>query len=63
MRTFVGAVSSLACVNFALRTTAEDNKDSFPSDVINTLNFCVDDCLKSLPPESTAVAHVENLQH
>ena len=58
-----GAISSPACANFALRRTAEDNKESFPSDVINTVkrNFYVDDCLKSLPSELEAITHVNSL--
>ena len=48
-----GAISSPACANFALRKTAEDNKDSFSLEATNTVkrNFYVDDCLKSLPSE------------
>ena len=59
-----GAISSPACANFALRRTAEDNIASFPSDVINTVkrNFYVDDCLKSLPSELEAIAHVDGLR-
>ena len=59
-----GAISSSACANFALRRTAEDNKSCFPPEVINTVkkNFYVDDCLKSLTSEATAIAHVTNLQ-
>ena len=60
-----GAISSLACTNFALLKTAEDNKEHFPSDVISTLkrNFYVDDCLKSLPLETKAIAHVGSLRN
>ena len=60
-----GAISSLACANFALLKTAEDNKEHFPSDVISTLkrNFYVDDCLKSLPLETKAIAHVDSLRN
>ena len=58
-----GAISSPACANLALRKTAEDNRHSFPPDVINTVkrNFYVDDCLKSLPGEQKAVEHVGSL--
>ena len=44
-----GAVSSPSCSNFALRKTADDNKDDFEDDVCNILrhNFYVDDKLKS----------------
>ena len=46
-----GAISSLACANFALRP-AEDNRGRFPPEVINTVkrNFYVS--LKSLPSEA-----------
>ena len=59
-----GAISSLVCENFALRKTAEDNKDSFSLKVTNTVkrNFYVDDCLKSLPSEPNAIAHANSLQ-
>lgn len=45
-----GAVSSPSCANFALRRTAEDNKDQFHPSVCETIkrNFYVDDCLKSI---------------
>ena len=58
-----GAISSPACANLALRKTAEDNRHSFPPDVINTVkrNFYVDDCLKSLPGEQKAIEHVGSL--
>jgi len=44
-----GAVSSPSCSNFALRRTADDNKDQFGDDICNILrhNFYVDDKLKS----------------
>ena len=56
-----GAISSLACENFALRKTAED---SFSLKVTNTVKriFYVDDCLKSLPSEPNAIAHVNSLR-
>ena len=59
-----GAISSPACANFALRRTAEDNESCFLPEVINTVkrNFYVEDCLKSLPSEVAAIAHVTNLQ-
>ena len=52
-----GAVSSPSCANFALRKTAEDNKEKFNPEVINTVhkNFYVDDCLKSVPTIVTAM--------
>ena len=58
-----GAVSSPACANFALRKTADDNDRHFSSDVTSTIkrNFYVDDCLKSLPSDKDAIAHVNEL--
>ena len=45
-----GATSSPSCASFCLLRTAEDNKDAFPSEIVNTVrrNFYVDDCLKSV---------------
>ena len=59
-----GSISSPASANFALRKTADDNRDCFPTEVINTVlrNFYVDDCLKSFPSVSDAIAHVNHLQ-
>lgn len=58
-----GAVSSPSCACFALRKTAEDNKTSFPVEVIDTINrnFYMDDLLKSLPSGKDAVSMVKNL--
>ena len=43
-----GAVSSPACANFVLQRTADDNKDSYGTEVAYTLrrNFNVDDVLE-----------------
>ena len=43
-----GGASSPSCANFALRKTAEDNKEEFDPVAIETVNknFYVDDCLK-----------------
>ena len=59
-----GAISSPACANFAPPKTAEDNKDSCSLEITNTVkrNFYVDDCLKSLPSEPNAIAHVNSLR-
>ena len=59
-----GAVSSPSCANFALRKTAEDNKEKFNPEVINTVhkNFYVDDCLKSVPTIVTAIKLTQDLQ-
>ncbi|XP_062295363.1 uncharacterized protein LOC134000078 [Scomber scombrus] len=52
-----GAVSSPSCACYALRKTAEDNQNSFPAEVTDTVKqkFYMDDCLKSLPSEEEAV--------
>ena len=43
-----GAVSSPACANFVLQRTADDNKESYGTEVANNLrrNFNVDDVLE-----------------
>ena len=55
-----GAISSLACANFALLKTAHDNSEYFPLEVVNTVrkNVYMDKCLKSLLSETEAVTHV-----
>lgn len=52
-----GATSSPSCSNFALRKTADDNKDDFDEEVVETVkkNFYVDDCLKSVATPARAV--------
>ena len=59
----VRAISSPASANFALRKTADDNRNCFPTEVINTVlrNFDVDDCLESFPSVNDAIAHVNHL--
>ena len=59
-----GATSSPSCANFALRRCAEDNKDSFSPQIVDTImnNFYVDDCLASVPSESQAVALYRDLR-
>ena len=51
-----GSVSSPSCSNFALRRTADDNKNEFGDDICNTLHkkFYVDDQLKSYATASQA---------
>ncbi|XP_068704307.1 uncharacterized protein [Montipora foliosa] len=53
----LGATSSPSCSNFALRKTAQDNKDEFAEDFVKTVkrNFYVDDCLKSVESSERAV--------
>ena len=52
-----GASSSPSCANFALRRTAEDNRDSFDLQTIDTVfrNFYVDDCLRSVATPEEAI--------
>ena len=52
-----GAVSSPSCANFALKKTAEDNREDFSTEAVRTVerNFYVDDCLKSVRSEEDAV--------
>ncbi|XP_071944674.1 uncharacterized protein [Antedon mediterranea] len=59
-----GATCSPSCANFALKKTADDNKDDFPKDVIETVknNFYVDDLLKSLDNPEMAIEMVEHLR-
>ncbi|XP_013856311.1 uncharacterized protein LOC106512189, partial [Austrofundulus limnaeus] len=58
-----GAVSSPSCACYALRKTAEDNHSNFSADVVLTVNknFYMDDLLKSLPSEESAVTMAEDL--
>ena len=59
-----GATSSPACANFALKQTAEDNKDQYDTEVIDTVhnNFYVDDCLKSIRTEEEAMKLTRDLR-
>lgn len=52
-----GSTSSPSCASFCLRKTADDHKENFDEDVINTVkrNFYVDDCLKSTTTVEAAV--------
>ena len=58
-----GGISSPSCANFALKRTAEDNRENFDAETINTLerNFYVDDCLKSVEDEETSINLASNL--
>ena len=57
------ATSSPSCSSFALRRTAEDNKDEFSENVVRTVkrNFYVNDCLKSVKSVENAVEVVDRL--
>ena len=52
-----GAVLSPACANYALQRTADDNEESYGSEVANTLkrNFYVNDFLKSGSTEEETI--------
>ena len=58
-----GATSSPSCANYALKSTADDNKNQFDSEVVDTLrtNFYVDDCLRSTSTEDKAVTLAHEL--
>ncbi|XP_072014570.1 uncharacterized protein [Amphiura filiformis] len=58
-----GATSSPSCSNFALKQTAVDNEDFCSIDVVETIknNFYVDDCLKSVASEESAISLVKNI--
>jgi len=58
-----GATSSPSCASYALRRTAEDNKDQYNKDIVSTVdkNFYVDDCLKSVKSTDEAVTLVSQL--
>ena len=59
-----GGVSSLSCANFALKKTAEDNKEDFDPQTIETVkhNFYVDDCLKSVGSDDNAIRLARQLR-
>ena len=59
-----GATLSPICSSFALKRTAEDNKDEFSENVVRTVkrNFYVDDCLKSAKSIEDAVEIVDRLR-
>ncbi|XP_051776177.1 uncharacterized protein LOC127526093 [Erpetoichthys calabaricus] len=59
-----GATSSPSCASYALRRTAEDARDTFPEEAVNTVlnNFYVDDCLRSVTTEEQAIKLAKDLQ-
>ena len=59
-----GATLSPSCSSFALKRTAEDNKDEFSENVVRTVkrNFYVNDCLKSAKSIEDAVEIVDRLR-
>lgn len=58
-----GATSSPSCANFALRKCAEDNKELFSQQVIETImhSFYVNDCLGSVATEQEAISLYKDL--
>ena len=59
-----GGASSPSCANYALKRTAEGNKEDFDAVTIATVkrNFYVDDCLKSVPTDPKDVKLVGELR-
>jgi hypothetical protein len=59
-----GSISSPSCANFALKKTAEDNKDEFSPLATTTVerDFYVDDCLKSVESDQIAIPLVQELR-
>jgi hypothetical protein len=59
-----GATSSPSCANTALRKTAMDHKDQYSPDVVDSMlrSFYVDDNVKSVKDEDTAVKLAEGLR-
>lgn len=59
-----GATSSPGCCNFVLKTTADDNEDTFglePAEFLRR-DFYVDDGLKSVPSVEEAIALVKSVK-
>lgn len=59
-----GATPSPSCTNYALRRSAEDNKNTFDVAVVDIVlnNFYVDDCLRSVATEQEAVKLLQGLK-
>ncbi|XP_014668804.1 PREDICTED: uncharacterized protein LOC106810053 [Priapulus caudatus] len=59
-----GATSSPSCASYAVNRTAEDNQDSYPAEVIQTIkrNIYVDDCLKAVPNDEKAISLAKDLR-
>ena len=60
-----GAISSPSCANFALKKTAEDNREQFGNEAADTIlrNFYVDDMIKSTDEEEGAVSLLSGVQN
>ena len=52
-----GGASSPSCVNYALKTTADHNREDFDAAAVETVkrNFYEDDCLRSVATDTQAV--------
>ena len=59
-----GAISSPSCANYALKKTAEDNRIRFGDRVADTIlrDFYVDDMLKSINDEDSAISLLSGVQ-
>ena len=59
-----GGASSPSCSNYALRKTAANNETKYGKEVAETLrnNFYVDDMLKSVSNEETAVKLMQGVR-
>ena len=59
-----GGVSSPSCANFALKKTAENNRSTFSPEAVHTVkhNFYVDDCLKSVATDESAICLSKELR-
>ena len=59
-----GGASSPSCANYALKKTADDNKEDFRPEVVETVdrNFYVDNCLKPVSNEDKAVNLAKQLR-
>ena len=57
-------VSTPSCANFALKKTAKDNHSTFSPEAVHTVkhNFYVDDCLKSVPTDESAICLLKELR-
>ena len=59
-----GGTWSPSCCTYALRRTAEDSKEGYSAEAVETIlrNFYVDDCLKSVPTIREATELVKELK-
>ena len=59
-----GATSSPSCCNYALRRSAKDSEKLYGSNATETVlrNFYVDDCLKSVDDEATAIQLIADVR-